>query len=209
MIFDEKAVQANFTMGQFSYFGRDAVIIAYDEKTKLTIGNYCSIAADCTFILGGQHNYNWLTTYPFNDPELKKDKPALPISSIPYNCFHGHIIIGNDVWIGNGCTILSGVTIDDGAVIGAGSVVRPKIYNELTQQWHTTIPAYSIIIGNPAIIVGYRFNAYTIEKMLKMKWWNWPQGHINHAVERGILQSDGIENLWTYWCSFVDHGEVL
>jgi acetyltransferase-like isoleucine patch superfamily enzyme len=52
--------------------------------------------------------------------------------------------IGNDVWIGAGAKILGGVTIGDGCVIGAGAVVSKSL------------PPYSIAMGVPAQIKGYR-----------------------------------------------------
>ena len=55
------------------------------------------------------------------------------------------VIVEEDVWIGAGVTLLSGTIIGRGAEVGAGSVCRGKI------------PPYSIVVGNPAKIVGYRF----------------------------------------------------
>ena len=54
------------------------------------------------------------------------------------------IKIGNDVWIGAKAIILPGVTIGDGCVIAAGSVVTK------------CIEPYSIVAGNPAIMVRRR-----------------------------------------------------
>lgn len=54
------------------------------------------------------------------------------------------IFIGDDVWIGNHVTILPGVTVGDGAVIGAGTIVNKDV------------PAYAVIVGNPAKILKYR-----------------------------------------------------
>jgi UDP-2-acetamido-3-amino-2,3-dideoxy-glucuronate N-acetyltransferase len=45
--------------------------------------------------------------------------------------------------LGSGCTILPGVTIGTEAMVGAGSVVTHDV------------PAFSIVLGNPARIVGY------------------------------------------------------
>jgi probable biosynthetic protein (TIGR04098 family) len=54
------------------------------------------------------------------------------------------VVIGRDVWIGYGAVILAGSEIGEGAVIGAAAVVRGKI------------PAFSIVSGNPAKVVGRR-----------------------------------------------------
>lgn len=55
------------------------------------------------------------------------------------------IIIEEDVWIGNHVILLSGVKVGRGSEVGAGSVVR------------TNVPPYSVVIGNPCKVVGFRF----------------------------------------------------
>lgn len=57
-----------------------------------------------------------------------------------------HIQIGKDVWVGANSVILSGIQIGDGAVVGAGSVVT------------SDVPAFAIVVGNPARVVKMRFN---------------------------------------------------
>ncbi len=116
---------------------------------------FCSIAEDVTIVLGREHRPDWVTTYPFNIvfDEFKsyKGHPATK----------GSVTIGNDVWIGTKAFILSGVTIGDGAVIGANSLVA------------TDVEPYTIVAGNPAKVIRKRFNQETIDKLLKIKWWNW------------------------------------
>ena len=56
------------------------------------------------------------------------------------------IVVEEDVWIGARVTLLRGVTIGRGCIIGAGSVVRGSV------------PAYAIVTGNPAKVIGFRFN---------------------------------------------------
>ena len=70
------------------------------------------------------------------------------------------ITIGNDVFIGMNVIVLDGVVIGNGAIIGAGSVVSKDI------------PPYAIATGNPIKIIRYRFDDDTINKLLKIQWWN-------------------------------------
>jgi virginiamycin A acetyltransferase len=79
----------------------------------------------------------------------------------------GNVIIGNDVWIGANVTIMSGVTIGDGVVIANNSHVVKDV------------EPYSLIGGNPAKLIKYRFTPEQIEKLLKIKWWYWDDEKIN------------------------------
>lgn len=142
-------------------------IMRWDDKTKLHIGKFCSIAEDVTIILGGNHRSDWVTTYPFNVINLFFPN-AVGIEGHPAT--KGDITIGNDVWIGNGATILSGITIGDGAIIGARAVVA------------SDVPPYSIVVGNPAQVIRKRFDDESIQALLKIKWWNWDEEKINREV---------------------------
>lgn len=63
------------------------------------------------------------------------------------------VVIEDRVWIGTRATILPGVTLGEGAVVAAGSVVTRDV------------PAYSIVAGVPAKVIGERNRAlnYTID----------------------------------------------
>lgn len=145
-------------------------IEAWDDKTKLKIGKFCSIARGVNIILGGNHRTDWTTTYPFNAffEEYKY------ITGHPST--KGNITIGNDVWLADGCKILSGVTIGDGAVIAADAVVTKDV------------PPYAICAGNPAKVVKYRFDEETIRHMEEMKWWNWKNEIIYEIIP--MLQNE-------------------
>lgn len=56
-------------------------------------------------------------------------------------------IVEDDVSIGANATILPGIRIGRGAMIGAGAVVTRDV------------PPYATLVGNPAVIVGYRDSA--------------------------------------------------
>jgi virginiamycin A acetyltransferase len=58
----------------------------------------------------------------------------------------GRLVIADDVWIGYGAIVLTGVTVERGAVVAAGAVVTRDV------------PAYAVVAGNPARVVGQRFD---------------------------------------------------
>lgn len=119
--------------------------ISYEcNGSKLEIGNYCSIGGETLFLLGGEHNYKSISTYPF--VELLMHEKVDTTSK-------GPIIIEDDVWIGDRATILSGVHIGQGAVIAAGAVVTRDI------------PAYAIAGGVPCKVIKFRFSEKTIEQL--------------------------------------------
>lgn len=73
------------------------------------------------------------------------------------------VCIGNDVWIGDSVSIMEGVTVADGTIIAAGSVVVKD-----------TEP-YSVIGGNPAKLIRYRFEKAEIDYLLGLQWWNYDE----------------------------------
>jgi acetyltransferase-like isoleucine patch superfamily enzyme len=165
-----------FEIGDYTY--GNPTVYYRGEGAKLKIGKFCSIAPEVVIFLGGNHRLDWVTTYPFT--ALKDEWPeAVYISGHPST--KGDIIIGNDVWIGYAATILSGVKIGDGAVIGTRSVVTRNV------------APYALVAGNPAREKKKRFDDDTIEKLLKMKWWDWPIDQIKENIE--ILCSDNINEL--------------
>ena len=83
------------------------------------------------------------------------------------------------MWIGLNVTILGGVTVGDGAVLAAGAIVTKDV------------PPYAIVGGNPAKIIKYRFSKEQIEKLLKIKWWNWPMYKIFNNIN--LLENENIE----------------
>lgn len=122
-------------VGKMTY-GTLNVYMWGNEKEKLEIGGYVSISPGVKFLLGGNHNLDTFSTYPFKNIFLGEKSEA---------CSKGKIVVEDDVWIGMDVMILSGLTIGRGAVIAAGSVVTKDI------------PPYAVAAGNPAKVVKYRF----------------------------------------------------
>lgn len=143
-------------MGRYSYMGKN------NSVANTTIGSFCSIASYCA-IGGGAHPLDMVSTSPvfyeknnvfgenFGEVKIEINKP---------------VIIGNDVWIGEGVFIKDGITIGDGAIVGAHSVVTKDV------------PAYAVVAGAPARMLKYRFSDEKIQKLLKIKWWNWDKNEL-------------------------------
>ena len=76
--------------------------------------------------------------------------------------------IGNDVWVGSGAIILRkpGMHIGDGAIIGAGAVVTKSV------------EPYAIVAGTPARTIGSRFSPEVVERLLRLRWWDWDDERI-------------------------------
>jgi acetyltransferase-like isoleucine patch superfamily enzyme len=140
----------NVSLDDYSYIGENSVI------SYCSIGKYCSIA-DNTYIGGGSHPLSFVST----SPAFCEGRNCLN-KHFAYHQFNSYrsITIGNDVWIGKGVCIKAGVIISDGAVVGMGAVVTKDI------------GPYEIWAGNPAKLIRKRFDEQTIQKLLKIKWWN-------------------------------------
>ena len=73
---------------------------------------------------------------------------------------------------------MAGVTIGDGAVIGTRAVVTKDV------------PAYTIVGGIPAKTIRKRFPEETIDTLLALKWWDWPEERLKanlDAIQSGRL----------------------
>jgi virginiamycin A acetyltransferase len=171
----------NIIVGDFTYIAdlefESHVTHHYDFiGDKLIIGKFCQIAAGVEFVMNGaNHQMNAVSTFPFYTLEGWNMKPPAA-SDMP---FKGDTVIGNDVWIGQNATILPGVHIGDGAIIGANSVVG------------SDVEPYTVVVGNPAKQLRYRFDEELTELLLKFKWWDKPIEEINALIP--ILTNSDLE----------------
>jgi len=148
-------------VGKYTYGAID--LLKHSNTSEiLYIGSYCSIAPNVQFILGSEHIYTSISTFPFKARMGIQQSEAIS---------KGDIKIYDDVWIGYGAIILSGVTINQGAIIAAGSVVTRDI------------PHYAIVGGNPAKIIKYRFEDDIIEKLIKIDFSKFKKDFIMNNVK--------------------------
>jgi len=164
-------------IGEYSYGAFD-ILWAHHNK-KCIVGKFTSIGSNCVVYLGGNHNTRWITTYPFGTTGHRNVFTTVNVDHIGHPFTNGDIVIGNDVWIGDRVSIMSGVTIGDGCIIAAFSHVVKDV------------EPYSIVGGNPAKFIRYRFSEEQRQDLLRIKWWEWDAEKINHALP--LLCSENID----------------
>ena len=169
-------VSPNIEIGDYTYYDGNDDPLGFERNVlyhfdfigdKLKIGKFCAIASKVKFIMNGaNHNTNAFTTYPFGafggDWEVGLENLS--------GGFKGDTVIGNDVWIGYNATIMPGINIGDGAIIATNAVVTKDV------------PPYSIVGGNPAKLIRYRFEEKIINVLTTIKWWNWDIEKITELI---------------------------
>ena len=151
------------SLGYGSYVGGGSLISA-------EIGRFTSIGPRCRYI-NATHAYKspFATTCPLffsqrgngNVQGVTFAKKQM-IEEFKYYDKDRELVnkIGNDCWLGSDVTLIGGVEIHDGAVVLAHAVVTKDV------------PAYAIVGGVPAKVIGYRYDDDTIQFLQKIQWWN-------------------------------------
>lgn len=151
-------------------FEKNNVLYHYPvNQDKLVIGKFCSIACGAKFLFNSaNHTQTSLSTYPF---AIFFDEWGLRMQDVADAWDNkGDIVIGSDVWIGYEAVILAGVTVGHGAIIGTRAVVTKDV------------PPYTIVGGVPAKPIRKRFADDVIEKLLALRWWDWPAEKIRQCL---------------------------
>lgn len=167
---DSRALFSGKThVGAYTYFGRGCLV-----GTLASIGRFCSVAPNVTIGLG-EHPIEYISTHPafFNGagmfPDLNEKfgirRTAEVLSTAP--------VIGNDVWLGVNCVIARGVRVGNGAIVAAGAFVNRDV------------PDYAIVGGLPARVIRFRFTEQQIERLLRLKWWDY-----DALIMEGVQVSD-------------------
>ncbi|MFT5916387.1 MAG: virginiamycin A acetyltransferase [Flammeovirgaceae bacterium] len=174
----------NIIIGDYTYYDDFENVENFEKNVKyhfdftgdqLIIGKFCMIASGAKFIMNGaNHLTESISAYPFAIFQNGWGN-AMEGKNYPNK---GNLIVGNDVWIGHNATIMAGITIGDGAIIATNSTVTRDV------------EPYAIVGGNPAKQIKKRFDAQTIEKLVKLKWWDWEidkiTKHVNHLTGNNI-----------------------
>lgn len=167
-VFDKDLI----SIGKYTY--GELKVITFNNKSHLTIGAYCSIAQNVTFLLDVEHNYKAFSTYPFNAKLFDGGDEAFS---------KGDIIIDDDVWIGYGATIMSGVHIGKGAIVASNALVTGDI------------PPYAIYGGIPAKIIKYRFDKEIIDELMKIDYSKLPIQIFRKNIDKIYIPIENMEQL--------------
>jgi virginiamycin A acetyltransferase len=166
----------NIEVGDYAYYsdfdpvadyaGRIAPYLYPGSPERLVIGRFAQIAHGVKFITASAyHPMSGLSAYPFHifDPaDMAHYRDACAA--------RGDTVVGPDVWLGHEARVMAGVTIGAGAIIGAQAVVARDV------------PAYGVAVGNPARVVRLRFPPPTVQRLLRLAWWDWPIERILAAL---------------------------
>lgn len=154
------------------------VVHDWQEGATLIVGSYTSIAEQVEIFLGGHHRTDWVSTYPF--PAMIDEAAQVQ----EYAVSRGDVVIGSDVWLCTHAIVLSGVTVGHGAVVAAGAVVTRDV------------APYSVVAGNPARHIRWRFAQEAREQLLATAWWNWPESEVRSISP--LLCSERIDSFLDY-----------
>ena len=170
---------------RYTYGIENIRVRSWGEPTDILIGSFTSIADNVQIFKGGNHNPDWVSTYPFGHLHTN----VFPWHGEGQPSTKGDVVIGNDVWLGSGCTIMSGITIGDGAVVAANATVVKDV------------PPYAVVGGNPAKVLKYRFTEEQIAKLLEKPWWELPDDRIKKLVPLLCSKNidDCISKIAEYW----------
>jgi hypothetical protein len=150
--------------GQFYSAGAFSYCRSGRMPADFRIGRYCSIgpAASLSY---QEHPTDRFTTHPITTHahlgRMAREEFGRPVIQRSHVFTGPPPVIGNDVWIGNDAVIKRGVTIGDGAVVAARAFVTHDV------------PPYAIVGGLPAKIIRYRFSPDRIERLMRLRWWDY------------------------------------
>jgi acetyltransferase-like isoleucine patch superfamily enzyme len=158
---EDEPLPAGVVVGRGTYGHNANTFRIFIHGARIEVGSFCSIGPEVRILAGSEHITDRASSYPLNALVFN---PGTDNSEDAFD--KGTTVVGGDAWIGLGAIILSGVLVGEGAVIGAGAVVSKHV------------PPYAVVAGNPAAIIGYRFDAQTRRRLQAVQWWEWDEEDI-------------------------------
>lgn len=151
------------TMGAHSFFA-PIVRAEGDADVHVEVGRYATVSYDTEFLFPPRSVDPARVTASGPDPRCG---PAPDGAGYPDPPGDGRprvrrAVVGHDAWVTRGTRVVGEVVIGPGAVVGAYSVVTSHVR------------PYAIVAGNPAVEVGRRFDDATVDALLRIRWWDWP-----------------------------------
>jgi acetyltransferase-like isoleucine patch superfamily enzyme len=145
------STSASVQLSNLITFGKGTVVkpfaVIQTNKGKINIGNDCSINnfvqianGDGLIHIGNHVRIGPNVTILGTSRNIRAKDTLI----VDQGFSHDGITIEDDVLIGAGSILLKGRQISTGVVIGAGTVITENV------------PEYSIVVGNPARIIGKR-----------------------------------------------------
>lgn len=152
MLFSMRPKFKDVKISRYCTVSKDSTIGAHSylgrncHVSKTDIGRYVSIGNNVS-IGNGEHDLRRVST-----ASMFYDDGYSILTEL--DC-----TIDADVWIGVDAIIRRGVHLGHGCVVGANSFVNKDV------------PAFAIVVGSPARIVGYRFEPEVRARILASEWW--------------------------------------
>lgn len=117
-----------------------------------TVGRYCSIAKSA-YVFNRNHGVKFISLHPY----LYNSSLGVVAEDMIKTT---KLIIEDDVWLGHNSIICPSVDkIGRGSIVAAGAVVTKNV-----------LP-YSVVAGNPAKFIKYRFSIDRIKEIESSQWW--------------------------------------
>lgn len=154
-----------------SLFSRNTLVLDHVLAMSSTVDRYT--------IVGPKTSLFWADIGPFSSLAEKVTVGAMPhwperatTHGFPFaSCYRlgeellperPRTLVGADVWLSTNVVVRAGVRIGHGAVAGAGSIITRDVDD------------YEVVVGVPARTLRMRFSDDIIERLTKMRWWEWP-----------------------------------
>lgn len=164
-------------IGSFSYVS-DSVISSYSH-----VGPRTSIG-------GFEHPFSSLSQSSFfwgQNTQFWTDTNTGHIESVNSRPMEKTTILESDVWVGANCVVKSGLRLCTGSIVGAGSILTKD-----------TEP-YGIYVGNPAVLLKFRFAEDIVRTLLASEWWKLPFSFL-YTLNHSNL-SESIERIYAFKAS--------